>query len=586
LRIGGSGLSAFAGLNGGTGNAIGLQLSGVEFGLALLGETLPAGSTTAPRSWTSLRATAEAAAFVGVDGLTASGETLTVEINRAGTPSGAVVDYSFVKDANGQNTSVRKTALSVASTTSRQVEMTMDGAQGQLLRASGQLNLDVFGFFQASGAFAIEKRTQVFYLNDGNDSDNVALARAPTAIQTDLLTIGGSGIDAFAGIQGGTANAMGLQLQGVNFGLALATERLANQTPGRSFTTLKATAGSVGFVGVDNFELSATELSVEINRGVAGTGGAADVVIDHGLRQLEVLTGPASTLVLDSEGALGEITRASGNLSINAFNFVTLQGFLSLEKSSQNVTLAGGEVVQVDALTVGGGDMSAFVGINGGSPGRMGLQLTDADFALALLSSKNDASRTWTSLQATANSMAFVGIDGLTLEGTALQVSINQAGKLNDKVVDYALKAGSLTERQTSLAVATSSDGQTLTLSMAGAEGEVIKAAGNLDINLFGFFSVEGGFAIEQRSQAVTLSDGSVIEEAQLVTIGGNNVSAFAGMHAGTTDQIGLSLGGLNFGLALISDPIDTTRPSVPGSLVCKTSPCKPATCWCMSTKA
>jgi hypothetical protein len=156
--------------------------------------------------------------------------------------------------------------------------------------------------------------------------------------------------------------------------------------------------------------------------------------------------------------------------------------------------------------------------------------------------------------------MAFVGIDGLTLEGTALQVSINQAGKLNDKVVDYALKSGSMTERQTSLAVATGSAGQTLTLSMAGADGEVIKAAGNLDINLFGFFSVEGGFAIEQRSQAVTLSDGSVIQEAQLVTIGGNNVSAFAGIHAGTTDQIGLSLGGLNFGLALISDPDDTTR--------------------------
>jgi hypothetical protein len=558
LRIGGSNLRAFAGLNGGTSSAIGLELSGVDFGLALIGESLSAGNAAAPRSWTSLQASAEAATFVGVDGLKVSADTLTVEINRSGTPLGAVVDYSRTdpEDVN----SVRKTELTVATSASDSVTMSMDGAQGQLLRASGNLDLDVFGFFQARGGFAIEKRTETFYLNDGNYSDVESEAQAPTLITTDLLTIGGSGIDAFAGLNGGSANAMGLSLQGVDFGLALATERLANNVPGRSFTTLKATAETVGFVGVDDFDISATDLSVEINRGIAGSDGAVDVVIDHGLRQIEVLTGTGSTIALDSDGSLGELTRASGNLSINAFNFMTLQGFLALEKSSQSVTLSSGEVVEANALTVGGGGLGAFVGINGGSDDAIGVELTGADFGLAMFTDKADVTRTWTSLQATANSMSFTGIDGLNLAGTALQVSINQAGKLNDQVVDYGFITGSTTERKTQVSVDTSTNGDTLTLSLEGVEGEVIKAAGNLDIDLFGFFSVEGGFAIEQRSQNVTLSDGSVIEDAQLVTIGGHQVSAFAGVNGGSSDEMGLSLGGLNFGLALISDPDNTTR--------------------------
>jgi len=90
---------------------------------------------------------------------------------------------------------------------------------------------------------------------------------------------------------------------------------------------------------------------------------------------------------------------------------------------------------------------------------------------------------------------------------------------------------------------------------MAGSEGEIVKAAANLDLDLFGFFSVKGSFAVEQRYQDVTLSDGSIVKQAELVTFGGNKVDAFAGVNAGDEDAIGLKLGEVNFGLALISDP-------------------------------
>ncbi|MBN2872959.1 MAG: hypothetical protein JXJ30_08625, partial [Halothiobacillaceae bacterium] len=366
-------------------------------------------------------------------------------------------------------------------------------------------------------------------------------------------------------------DAIGLSLQNVDFGLALMTEVLpedaAEGTTARSFSTLKATAGSIAFVGIDGFTASASDLSVEINRGIAGAAGAADLVIDHSARQIEVLAGPGVNVTLDSDGALGELTRASGNLEFNVFNFVTLSGFISLESSSKTIHLTGvdestaGEVVVTDMLAIGGSNVSAFVGLNGGSAEAIGLELTSADFGLALLTSKTDSSRSWTSLQASADSLSFVGLDGLTATATAMTVSINQAGKDGDIVVDYA------GANATELTIKTGTE-SSLSLSLEGSEGETIKAAGNLDIDLFGFFSVKGGFAVEQRSQDIVLSDGSTIVAADLITIGGHEVDAFAGINGGyddgsgalSSDAMGLSLGSVNFGLALIGDPKDTTR--------------------------
>ena len=50
------------------------------------------------------------------------------------------------------------------------------------------------------------------------------------------------------------------------------------------------------------------------------------------------------------------------------------------------------------------------------------LQLNNAEFGLALLSASNDASRNWTSFQATASSLSFVGIEGLTASASGIGV--------------------------------------------------------------------------------------------------------------------------------------------------------------------
>jgi hypothetical protein len=276
LKVGASNPRAFAGINGGTDEALGLELTGVEFGLALLSEVPEQDQTTAARSWTSLQASAAGAAFVGVDGLQVSADTITIEINRASTEAGAVVDYGW-KNPDNQALG-RNTALSVATGPNSDIELTMDGEQGRLLRATGNLELDVFGFFQVSGGFAIESRDDSFFLNDGVISEDEDEAKAPTEIQARVLTIGGRGVQAFAGLNGGTADAMGLSLAGVDFGLLLASEKLeegSTATP-RSFTTLKATAGSIGVVGLEGFTASASDLAHATDDVRDGTSGIAE----------------------------------------------------------------------------------------------------------------------------------------------------------------------------------------------------------------------------------------------------------------------------------------------------------------------
>jgi len=153
-----------------------------------------------------------------------------VEVNSASDPLGPVADFGGSHN------------LVVATGGDSSITLDAEGELGSLLRASGHLKLDVFGFVQAEGDLALQKSSGEVKLGDGS------------TVQADLLTLGASGLSAFAGVNGGTANAMGLQLEDVELGLALISDQ---DDPARSWTALSAHAGSVGVVGVPNLTLQA-----------------------------------------------------------------------------------------------------------------------------------------------------------------------------------------------------------------------------------------------------------------------------------------------------------------------------------------
>ncbi|HEV8077503.1 MAG TPA: hypothetical protein VGP45_03870, partial [Marinobacter sp.] len=324
LSIGGQNLSAFAGVNAGSEDRTGLALTDVAFGAVFMASR----ATGLTESFVAVQASAGMAGLVGVEDLTLSGSFLNVEINRA-SEEGRLVDFAARNLAVNTRAGAEPASLNLA----------MDATEGELLRASGELALDAFGFLQTSGAFAIEKK-----LGDLTLADNPATAtdESAYAVAVDQLLIGASGLSAFAGVNGGKANAMGLALEGVNLALVLQTERSG---AARSWTSLEAEVGSAGLIGVDDLTVAVDSLSVVINRSAAD-GSTAD--FSAGATELNVLTGPASSQALSLDGSRGEVLEVSGNLSLGVFGFVQVAGGFALTKQSAplDLTLAGGEGVQ------------------------------------------------------------------------------------------------------------------------------------------------------------------------------------------------------------------------------------------------
>jgi hypothetical protein len=100
------------------------------------------------------------------------------------------------------------------------------------------------------------------------------------------------------------------------------------------------------------------------------------------------------------DGSVGEYLRLTGELDIDVFNFFSVNGSFGIEKKTDSVTLSDGSNVNVDLLTIGGANVNAFVGMNGGSADAIGIDAKNTEFALAILSDKTVGSTSsWISLQ-------------------------------------------------------------------------------------------------------------------------------------------------------------------------------------------
>ncbi|MCG8549230.1 MAG: hypothetical protein MI799_02375, partial [Desulfobacterales bacterium] len=505
LTIGADHVSAFAGVKGGTDEAVGFSLDGAGFGLALVTD-----QSDISRKWATLSASAASVSFSGLDGVTLEGESLAVIINTAANDD-SVIDYS----AN---------PLGIATGPGTSVVCDMAGDDGELIRASGSLTVALFDFFTVSGNFALNKQHAALTLSDA------------TEIDADLLTIGASDVTAFVGLNGGTADALGLTLSDVDFALAL----MAAQGGSGQWSTLYANAGSASFTGCDDIVLDATSLSVRINQAQAGS-----VVVDYGVAPLEIGIGPARTLTFDMDGSAGEILMASGSLSLELFNFFSIQGSFGFQKFTDTITLSDGSEIQADVLTMGAQITTAFAGLNSGTAQALGFELTGGRFALAMMADQSDGSGFYTALKADADSAGFIGVDGIELTATALGILINQ-GDAGGRVVDFGADPMTV-----SLGAAD------MTLDMPGADGEVIQASGQFSLGLFDFFSAGGSFAMKKSSAVLALSDGTAAIGADVLEIGAHVDTAFAGINAGTADALGFSLTDVDFGLALMK-PTDT----------------------------
>jgi hypothetical protein len=148
---------------------------------------------------------------------------------------------------------------------------------------------------------------------------------------------------------------------------------------------------------------------------------------------------------------------------------------------------------QADLLTVGASDLDIFAGLNGGTANAVGLSLTGASFALALMSDRNDTERKWKALKAGAEAVEILGIPDVTVSGSNLAVAINSKA-LDGSVIDFT---------KNDVQIATGVD-EEVNLDFKGA---LVQASGAFDINISEFFRVSGEFAFKKSTDIVTLAD-------------------------------------------------------------------------------
>jgi hypothetical protein len=294
-------------------------------------------------------------------------------------------------------------------------------------------------------------------------------------------------------------------------------------------------------VGIPDLTASASNLAVGINLVNGTTVGSNEnaQVIDFTEKQLTVYTGYNTHLALNLDGKKGELISASGNFDLSVAGFVEAHGSMAFEKFQTKVTLADGESVTVDAMTLGGTHLNAFAGIGGryfidsngnglidaddtNNPNTRGFVLEDAELALALLTPSQDVSRlnslSWLGLQATANKISFVGGAELEMSVSTLQVEVNQVFGLRDGmdatdlVVDFAKQP---------MKIATGT-GTTHNLNLAGDKGQLVRASADVQIKLSDFVYVGGSLGFEKSTQLLTLDNGNRISH-DLLTVGGTD---------------------------------------------------------------
>jgi len=521
LSIGAIGVNAFAGINGpyltdrdGDGTdevnelALGFSLTNVNFGIVFMKRGPPAdGSTpTDLRSWTAVTAQVGGFEFVGIGdlGINISVSNLALKLNtgggkKDGEPNTTAVDFIKTKAQNQQAFTIQ------TDDSGSSIEFLFDGEHFGI---EATVTLNVFDFFFASGSFAFEKTEDDVLLSSGE------------LLKVDLLTVGAIDVSAFAGVNGpydpnaSDSQAMGFYIEDVEFALAfikpaVSPDIATNPEDKRTWTSLKAEVGTAQLVGIDNINVTVDDFYVGINTGGGSFGGIPNTsFINFKSLSLDVNTGDGNSLTLDFDS---DILQAYGTITLEIYDFFFVTGSFAFTKKSMTVTLNDGtptspaSKVDVEVLTLGAADVSAFAGVNGpgDNEGAMGFLLEDIDFALALMKRTKDPAapndtRSWMALEASVRNVSIVGIEGITISMEDFAIDLNQAGGTNDgapneDVVDYAV---------TDLEVET------------GAEplkfdfiDELLEARGTVSLAVYGFFYVAGSFAFEKKSAKVTLAD-------------------------------------------------------------------------------
>ena len=220
---------------------------------------------------------------------------------------------------------------------------------------------------------------------------------------------------------------MGLSITGVTFGLALLKAN-GSINGATSFVALKA-SGNVALVGITGLTASMTNATVAVNEAYDAGGNVIAQAVNFTGHNLSIPTGGTGTTPVTLDFA-GSTFSATGTISISIGSFVYISGSVAFGKGSTfSAPLAGSSTpLSLTVLTIGASDANIFVGVGASDStgaGGIGLSITGVTFGLALLKPTDGSAGSYYALKVTNGSVALVGVPGVTISATGLEVDVN-----------------------------------------------------------------------------------------------------------------------------------------------------------------
>ncbi|WP_157100266.1 hypothetical protein [Rhodoplanes sp. Z2-YC6860] len=352
-------------------DAVGLLLQNVNLALVL------AKAANGLGSYYAVSASAQTIKLLGLDlggsssfDLSASGYRIEINGGSKGVNNAAAIDFS--KMTGGK--------LSVPVGGSKFVDIDFTSTLQRVAIENARLTIENYLYVSGGLALTRQKGLEV-KLDDLN----------ATPLTVNALEFGAGSVDLFAGTSpspyfadtdgNGTIDdadthptgATGLVLQNVNFGFMIMRPTL---TPSIKYVALKATASFAGLVGIDDFTLSASGITVEYNGVKNPTDSTDTTVVDFktsfpdpdgtgpGVAGLPLDLGNG-TLNLDFDSKRLLVSIAEADLQISSYVFV--HGSLAFEKADDVSVMVTGDTLptKMFATNIGASDLTIFVGANG-----------------------------------------------------------------------------------------------------------------------------------------------------------------------------------------------------------------------------
>ncbi|MHB1243995.1 MAG: hypothetical protein ACYC1P_11455, partial [Gaiellaceae bacterium] len=523
------------------GDATGVHfaINGGSLALATLKPTAAADR----RSWMVLKGSLAGASLVGIPNLTLQAENLVLELNRGSNdPDGTGPLPAISIDGLDWRAALN---LDRDATFGEAVDdrLVIGGVgidlAGNVLRASGIARVDIFGLVEGRIAFSFEQQTVDAYV-DPNATFSVAGvplgARGPPAdLEDATLTTIGLRILPDDGNATNGSEALTIGAGGVGFTVETGTLALASLKPSaasvaagdtRSWLALTASIGNGSFTGIDGFDVTIHDLTVEINQGTNAPAldwtKAIDTDRDGAFLddvQIVVADGLGGTVTHTIEYDR-ELFGASGDISVDIFGFISGRVGFTFETRKVDVDVDGNGTRDHDdatqtLLTLTVSDV--FVGV----PNGVGFRVTGGTLALATLKPAAPAdTRSWLALTGTLTGGSFVGVTGLELTIVRLAVEINKGS--NGALEIPALNWTTALDLDGNGAFG---DGLVITDRNAvdheiDFTGDRLAASGVANVNLFGF--VRGTIGFDFETATVDVSDpvaGVTLDNAKLTTL-------------------------------------------------------------------